>query len=158
VEIQPTFERGRYERTIYVRQSPHGTPYAVGICSNLSNGRQHTALVDSRQFNLDYLEYLEGEDALFTPTEKGLRLKPLTHQPDDLVARLIERLEQGPDPERARPPELVEDSNPPANPADDEINPVVPVVGEIISYVAKVSLENDLPAAGWCFLPPGASK
>ena len=32
---------------------------------------------------------------------------------------------------------------------------MVPVIGELISYVAKVSMENGLPAAGWAFVPPG---
>ena len=35
------------------------------------------------------------------------------------------------------------------------IKPMVPVIGELISYVAKVSMENGLPAAGWAFVPPG---
>ena len=54
-----------------------------------------------------------------------------------------------------RTKEMVEDPDPPEHPAIGIDNPMVPVIGELISYVAKVSMENGLPAAGWAFVPPG---
>ena len=153
----PLFESGRYERTIYTRCSQYGTPYAVGLCKG-PNGEEHTCLADSREIDLDYLQHLENKDVRFAVTEKGLRVKPLAQQSDELISALIESLERGPDLDRAQPPELVEDSDPPAHPAEDELNPMVPVIGELIAYTAKVALERNLPMAGWAFIPPGVGK
>lgn len=153
----PLFESGRYERTIYTRCSQYGTPFGVGICIG-PNGEEHTCLADSREIDLDLLEHLEGQDVRFAVTEKGLRLKPLAQQSDELVAVLIERLERGPNPDRVKPPELVEDSDPPTHPAEDELHPSIPVIGELIAYTAKVALERNLPMAGWAFIPPGARQ
>ena len=153
----PLFESGRYERTIYTRCSQYGTPFGVGICTG-PNGEEHTFLADSREIDLDLLQHLEGQDVRFSVTEKGLRLKPLAQQPDELVSTLMENLERGPDPDRAQPPELVEDPDPPAHPAEGELNPMVPVIGKLIAYTAKVALERSLPMAGWAFVPPGAGK
>ena len=65
------------------------------------------------------------------------------------------RLEKGHDPDKERVPELVEEPEPPQHPATGTDGAMVPVIGELISYVAKVSMENGLPAAGWAFIPPG---
>ena len=146
--------RGRYEATLYFRDSMYGTPYAVGLMTG-DDGTRHTVLTDSRVFDLDHLSYLEGLDVKVMPTEKGLKMQPLDHQPDQTAGELIARLEKGPSPEKTRPPELVEDPDPPEHPAIGIDNPMVPVIGELISYVAKVSMENGLPAAGWAFIPPG---
>ena len=146
--------RGRYEATLYFRDSMYGTPYAVGLMTG-NDGTRHTVLTDSRVFDLDHLSYLEGLDVKVTPTEKGLKMKPLEHQPDQTAGELIARLEKGPSHGKPRPPELVEDPDPPEHPANGIENPLVPVIGEIITYVAKVSMERRLPAACWAFIPPG---
>ena len=151
-EHLPLFERGRYTATLYTRCSQYGTPYAVGLVTS-DSGDRHTVLIDSREFNLDHCEHLEGLDVRLTPTEKGLRLKPLAQQPESFTELLVARLEKGPNPERPQTPELVEDSNPPAHPAADEPHPAVPVIGELIAYTAKVAVERNLPMAGWAFVP-----
>ena len=151
-ENLPLFEKGRYEATLYTRCSMYGTPYAVGLVS-ADSGQRHTVLIDSREFNLDHCSYLEGLDVGLIPTEKGLRLKPLAQQPESFTHTLLQRLEEGPKPERTRTPELIEDSNPPNHPAKNEVHPAVPVLGELISYTAKVALEQNLPMAGWAFIP-----
>ena len=150
----PLITRGRYENTLYFRDSMYGTPYAVGLMTD-DEGISHTVLTDGRTFDLDHLSYLKGLDVKVTPTERGLKMQPLEHQPDQTTSELIDRLEKGTGHVQSRPPELLEDLNPPKHPAADFDNPMVPVIGELISYVAKVSMENSLPAAGWAFIPPG---
>lgn len=149
----PLTTRGRVETWLYTRCSKFGTPFGVGLLTD-NTGNQHTFLVDGRDVNLDLCPHLPGCDIKTTPTEKGLRMSPLTHQPEALVSELMEKLEQGLDPDAPRAPELVEDTDPPAHPADDEINPSVPVIGELIAYCAKVAMERGLPMAGWAFIPP----
>ena len=146
--------RGRYEATLYFRDSMYGTPYAVGLMTG-DDGTRHTVLTDSRVFDLNHVSYLDGLDVKVTPTEKGLQMKPLAHQSDHTVEELMARLEKGPDPEKTRAPDLVEDSDPPTHPATDMDHPMAPVIGELIAYTAKVSMENGLPAAGWAFIPHG---
>ena len=150
----PPVTRVRYDVTLYTRCSMYGTPYAVSLATD-DNGTRHTVLTDGRVFDLDHVSYLEGLDVKVTPTEKGLQMKPLTHQSDHTVEELMARLENGPDPEKTRVPDLVEDSDPPTHPATDMEHPMAPVIGELIAYTAKVSMENGLPAAGWAFIPPG---
>ena len=98
---------------------------------------------------------VEGTYTRLNPTDRGLRLKPLSQQSDELVVGLHESLEKGPDPNRTEVPELVEDPIPPANPAADEINLSIPVIGELIEYTSKVAVERKLPMAGWAFVPQG---
>ena len=153
-EHQPLITHGRYEATLYTRCSQYGTPYAVGLVTG-SDGNRYSVLTDGREFDLDHCGLIEGLDVKLTPTERGLRMSPEPHQSDEFHAELIARLEKGLDPEKGRVPELVEDSDPPVHPAAAMDSPMVPVIGELISYVAKVSMENGLPAAGWAFIPPG---
>ena len=72
----------------------YGTPYAVGLMTG-DDGTRHTVLTDSRVFDLDHLSYLEGLDVKVMPTEKGLKMQPLDHQPDQTAGELIARLEKG---------------------------------------------------------------
>jgi len=153
-ERLPLITHGRYEATLYTRCSMYGTPFAVGLVTG-SDGNRYTVLTDSREFDLDHCGHIEGLDVKVTPTEKGLRMKPLTHQSDEFHAELMARLEKGPDPDKGRIPELVEEPEPPEHPAAGTDGAMVPVIGELISYVAKVAMENGLPAAGWAFIPPG---
>ena len=152
--VLPLVTRVRYDVTLYTRCSMYGTPYAVSLAT-ADDGRRHTVLTDGRVFDLDHVSHLEGLDVKVTPTEKGLQMKPLSHQSDHTVEGLMARLEKGPDPEKTRVPDLVEDSDPPTHPATDMDQPMAPVIGELIAYTAKVSMENGLPAAGWAFIPPG---
>jgi len=153
-EQLPLDQRIRVDAWLYTRCSQYGTPYGVGI-GTVKSGKQFPFLVDGRDVDLDHGPYLVGSDIEVQPTEKGLRMKPITHQPKSLVEELVQRLEVGPDPDSVRAPELEEDPNPPAHPAADEVNPAVPVLGELIAYTAKVSLERGLPMALMACIPPG---
>ena len=145
-------QKVRYERTLYVRCPISKTPYGVGVVT-LRSGKESTVLACGKIHNLDQLPHYEGCDVNVWPTENGLKLKPLDQQPEETVNRFIESLEQGPDPEKAKAPELIEDSAPPAHPAAQDEHPAVPVLGELISYVARVAMAEGIPAAGWTFVP-----
>ena len=84
----PPVTRVRYDVTLYTRCSMYGTPYAVSLATD-DNGRRHTVLTDGRVFDLDHVSHLEGLDVKVTPTEKGLQMKPLSHQSDHTVEELM---------------------------------------------------------------------
>ena len=54
------------------------------------------------------------------------------------------------------PPPCVEDADPPppSHPATNQEHPAVPVIGKMIAYVARVSMAEGIPAAGWAVIPP----
>ena len=149
-------ETVRFDRLLYVRCPIRGTPYGVAVVT-LPSGGESTVLACGKIHNLDHLTHLEGCDVRVWPSENGLKLRPLSDQPEQTVSRFIESLELGPDPEQARAPEVVEDPEPPAHPAAEDSNPLVPVLGELISYVGRVAVTEGVPAAGWAFIPPGSS-
>ena len=153
----PLFEKARFEVKLYTRTSPHGDPYSVGLVAD-SNGNRHPVLIDSREFDLDKVEFLCGLDVLVKPTEKGIRLKPLDQQPEALVNSLIERLEKGLDPNRARAPEFVDEPTPTKSRKSlgDQKLSIVPALHELITWVAKESEERQLASAQWVFFPVGA--
>ena len=119
----------------------------------MPSGRESTVLACGKIHNLDHLAQLEGCDVNVRPTENGLKLKPLDQQPEETVHRFSESLASGPEPDAAKAPELLVDSDPPAHPAEQDENPAVPVLGELISYVAGVAIAEEIPVAGWAFIP-----
>ena len=152
----PLFETARFEVKLYTRTSPHGDPYSVGLVSD-KNGNKHSVLIDAKEFDLDKVEYLCGLEVLVTPTEKGIRLKPLDQQPEALVKTLIERLEKGLDPTRTRAPEFVDEPKPQKNSdlIGDQSLSIIPTLHELISWVAKECQERRLASAQWVFFPSG---
>ena len=148
----PLATRVRLERVLYTRDPISGTPYGVTLVK-LPDGSESTMLACGKVHNLDHLQYLAGLDVNVWPTCNGLKLKPLDQQPDETIQEMITRLEAGPNPERVRAPELIEDEDPPEHPAANLDHPAVPVIGEMIAYVARVSMKEGIPAAGWAFIP-----
>ena len=159
----PLLTHARLDEVRYIAESQYGTPYAVALVTG-DDGTRCTALADARQFNLDHLEHLIGEDIKLTPTEKGLRFTPWQQQPERVHQVLIEKLEAGPkpDPERVRIPVIRDEAPPPESPPEqqgdglpsqDQLLSMVPHLHQLIASVGRTAQGEGLICAGWIFLP-----
>ena len=149
----PLASEVRFDKHLFTRCPLTGTPYAVALVT-LPSGEQTTLLACGKIHNLDDLPLYQGCDVSVWPTESGYKLKPLDQQPERTFEVIIERKQTGEIPDQAKAPDLVEDADPPVHPAAQDENPMVPVLGELVSYVARTAMAEGIPAAGWCFVPP----
>jgi hypothetical protein len=151
--------RSRLERVLYTRESPHGTPYAVGLATN-SDGQEHTVLACSKRINLDHLRLLEGQDLALQMTESGPQVKPLSEQPRQVQEHLFAALEAG---EGQRSSELKIPHLP--RPAPEAIQrgedathgqhgTHLPKISELAVTVAHLAQELGVATAMWVHLPP----
>ena len=148
----PLFENARFEVKLYTKKSPQGDPYSVGLVSD-SSGNRHSVLIDANEFDLDKVEYLSGLNVRVTPTSRGIRLKPLNQQPDDLINALTERISKNTYEDRVVSSELIEKSNSFSNAESigDQTLSVVPVLRGLISRVAEECQKRQLASASWIF-------
>ena len=152
----------RFDRVLYIRDPITHAPYAVALVT-LPSGKQSTVLACGKVHNLDQLNYLEGCDVNVIPTENGLKLSPLDQQPEEAIQGMFARMEKGSQPEETKDsapiqevqaPVLVQQKNPPTNPAEELEHPAIPVVGEMVAYMAQVCTERGIPGAILALLPP----
>ena len=160
----PLITHARLDEIRYVAETQYGNPYAVALVT-ADDGNRYTALADAKEFNLDHLPLLTGEDIKLSPTEKGLRIDPQVQQPDRIHEVLIERLEAGPepDPSRVRVP-VIRDEAPPEEskpeqtgdglPSQDQLLQLVPHLHSLIASVGRTAQGEGLICAGWVFIPP----
>ena len=152
--------RSRLERVLYTRESPHGTPYAVGLATN-SDGQEHTVLACSKRIDLDHLRLLEGQDLALQMTESGPQVKPLSQQPKEVQEHLIAALEAGEGqrasevkiPHLQKPaPDLTRREEPAATHGQHGTH--LPKLSELATTVAHLAHELGLATAMWVHLPP----
>lgn len=151
--------RSRLNRVLYTRESPQGTPYAVGLATD-NEGREHTVLACSKRFgDLDHLRLLEGEDLDLVMTENGLQVKPLGQQPHRVQERLIAALEAG-EGQRASEKPIPHVDQPLPKPKEEEglaehaqHKTGLPNLCELATTVANLASELGLATAMWVHLP-----
>ena len=151
----PLFESAKFVVNLYTKNSPSNgkNPYAVGLVEK--DGCRHPALIPGEEFDLSKVEHLVGLTVSLRPTERGLRLKPLSQQPETLVETLTERLANKPD-LNIEPEQVIVDKN--SNGSDfksrgDSGLSVMPTLRSLISNVAEQCQRHQLAAAAWLFLP-----
>jgi hypothetical protein len=86
--------RSRLDRVLYIRDTPRGTPYAVGMATD-SEGRRHTVLAAGEEIDPDHFRLLEGQDLALRVSENGVRVRPIAEQPPDVQNHLIAMLQRG---------------------------------------------------------------
>jgi hypothetical protein len=151
--------RSRLERVLYTRESPHGTPYAVGLATD-TEGKEHTILACSRRFgDLDHLRLLEGLDIDLEMTSSGPQVKPLSQQPAQVQEHLIEALEAGKG-QMASDVRIPHVAKPLQQPEDREESALqgqhgthLPKLCELATTVAHLAHELGLATAMWVHLP-----
>lgn len=151
--------RSRLERVLYTRESPHGTPYAVGLATN-SDGQEHTILAFSKRINLDHLRLLEGQDLALQMTESGPQVKPLSQQPLEVQEHLVSALEAG-EGQRASEVKIPHLQKPAPEAVDRDSCAMhgqhgthLPKLSELATTVAHLAHELGLATAMWVHLPP----
>ncbi len=153
--------RSRIDSVLYVKESPRGVLYAVGMATD-SEGRRHTVLAAGEDIDPDHFRLLEGQDLALRVTENGVRVRPIAEQPPGVQNHLIAMLERGeghkasaaPIPHiKAEPP--VEDRNDPPSARHGEHGTPLPRLAELAMTVAQQAAELGLPTAMWVHLPSG---
>ena len=153
--------RSRLDSVLYVKESPRGVPFAVGMATD-SEGKCHTVLAAGEEIDPDHFRLLEGQDLALRVTENGVRVRPIAEQPPAVQNHLIAMLERGegqvasarPVPHiKAEPP--VEGRNDPPPARHGEHGTPLPKLAELAMTVAQQAAELGLPTAMWVHLPPG---
>lgn len=153
--------RSRLDTVLYVRESPRGTPFAVGMATD-NEGRRHTVLAAGEEIDPDHFRLLEGQDLALRVTENGVRVRPISEQPPAVQNHLIAMLERGEGQlASATPIPHIKASAPVPSPQGSpeathgEHGTPLPKLAELASVVAERAAELGLPTAMWVHLPPG---
>ncbi len=77
------------------RESPSGTPYTNGRFLDTKKGNHGIFLICSTAWDLNLVQFLEGQLVRFDIREDGLRLKPLAKQPKETQLHIVNCLEVG---------------------------------------------------------------
>lgn len=151
--------RSRLDSVLYIRETPRGTPYAVGMATD-SEGRRHTVLAAGEEIDPDHFRLLEGQDLALRVTENGVRVRPIAEQPPAVQDHLIAMLERGeghmgsaaPIPHiKAEAPQ--EGHADPPEARHGEHGTPLPRLAELAMTVARQAAELGLPTAMWVHLP-----
>ena len=151
----PLFETAKLVVNLYTKNSPSNgkSPYAVALVER--DGCRHPALIPGEEFDLSKVEHLVGLTVSLRPTERGLRLKPLSQQPETLVETLTERLSNKADLNLESDHIIVDKNSNDSNleTRGDSGLSVMPTLRSLISNVAEQCQKHQLAAAAWLFLP-----
>lgn len=151
--------RSRLDTVLYTRESPSGTPFAVGLATD-TEGRRHTVLAAGEEIDPDHFRLLEGQDLSLRVTEHGVRVRPIAEQPPAVQDHLIAMLERGEGQLASAAPIPHIETEPPPEGRDDppvarhgEHGTPLPRLAELAVTVARQAAELGLPTAMWVHLP-----
>ena len=149
----PVFETAKFLLKLYTKNPDSGNPYSVALVEN--NGNRHPVLIASEEFDLDKVELLNGLQVSVRPTENGIRLKPLSQQPTDLITTLSERISNLSAKDISINSDFVVKQNAPSlsNSNGDKDLSIVSMLRGVISQVAEQCQERGLASAAWIFFP-----